>query len=142
MTEKVKLNLEGKDYEFDITVGSENEKCIDITKLRSETGYITMDQGFGNTGSTFSSITYVDGANGILRYRGYSIEELANNAFLALVRSTQAKLHVNLCLWKRDNKPPPQRTLGRLIVLYPPLLTESYLLQSPDQFLLDFSSFA
>ncbi len=80
MTETAKLNLEGKDYEFDITVGSENEKCIDITKLRSETGYITMDQGFGNTGSTFSSITYVDGANGILRYRGYSIEELANNS--------------------------------------------------------------
>jgi citrate synthase len=77
MSDKATLTIEGKPYEFDITVGSENEKCIDITKLRSQTGYITMDPGFGNTGSTYSSVTYVDGANGILRYRGYPIEEIA-----------------------------------------------------------------
>ena len=77
MTNKAKLLLDGKEYEFDVSIGSENEKSIDISQLRSQTGYITMDPGFGNTGSTFSSITYVDGAKGILRYRGYPIEELA-----------------------------------------------------------------
>ncbi len=77
MTEKATITLEGKTYEFDTYTGSENEKCIDITKLRAKTGYITMDPGFGNTGSTYSSVTYVDGANGILRYRGYPIEDLA-----------------------------------------------------------------
>ena len=60
--------------------GSENEKAIDISKLRGTTGYITMDPGFKNTGSTQSGITYLDGENGILRYRGYSIEELAEKA--------------------------------------------------------------
>ena len=80
MSEKATLNLEGKNYELDVTIGSENEKCFDIQKLRSETGYITLDPGFGNTGSCFSSITYVDGAKGILRYRGYPIEELAEKA--------------------------------------------------------------
>ncbi len=63
-----------------ILTGSENEKCIDTQNLRAETGYITMDPGFGNTGSCYSSITYVDGAKGILRYRGYPIEELAEKA--------------------------------------------------------------
>ena len=77
MTEKATLQLEGKSYEFDVHVGSEGEKCFDIADLRDKTGYITMDPGFGNTGSTFSSITYVDGAQGILRYRGYPIEDLA-----------------------------------------------------------------
>jgi citrate synthase len=80
MSEKATLTIEGKAYEFDITVGSENEKCIDITKLRSQTGYITMDPGFGNTGSTYSSVTYVDGAKGVLRYRGYPIEDLAKKS--------------------------------------------------------------
>ncbi len=80
MSEKATLNLEGKNYELDVTIGSENEKCFDIQKLRSESGYITLDPGFGNTGSCLSSITYVDGAQGILRYRGYPIEELAEKA--------------------------------------------------------------
>jgi citrate synthase len=80
MSEKATLNLEGKNYELDVTIGSENEKCFDIQKLRSETGYITLDPGFGNTGSCYSSITYVDGAKGILRYRGYPIEDLAEKA--------------------------------------------------------------
>lgn len=80
MSNKATLNVDGKSYEFDVTVGSENEKCIDIQNLRSETGYITMDPGFANTGSCYSSITYVDGAKGILKYRGYTIEELAEKA--------------------------------------------------------------
>ncbi len=74
------LTIDGKSYEFEVHTGTENERAIDIQKLRSQTGCITMDQGYGNTGSCFSSITYVDGANGVLRYRGYPIEEIANQA--------------------------------------------------------------
>ncbi len=80
MTEKATLTVDGKSYDLDVFVGSENEKCIDIQTLRSQSGCITMDPGFGNTGSCYSSITYVDGANGILRYRGYPIEEIAEMA--------------------------------------------------------------
>ena len=80
MSQKATLTVDGKSYDFDVTVGSENEKCIDIKSLRSDTGFITMDPGYGNTGSCYSSITYVDGAKGILRYRGYPIEELAEQA--------------------------------------------------------------
>lgn len=80
MSNKATLNLNGKNFEFDTGVGTENEKYIDIAPLRSKTGYITMDPGFGNTGSCFSSITYVDGKNGILQLRGYPIEELAEKA--------------------------------------------------------------
>jgi len=80
MSDKATLSVDGKSYEFDVITGSENEKCIDMQNLRAETGYITLDPGFGNTGSCFSSITYVDGAKGILRYRGYPIEELAEKA--------------------------------------------------------------
>lgn len=80
MSNKATLNLDGKTYEFDTGIGTENEKYIDIAPLRPETGYITLDPGFGNTGSCFSSITYVDGTNGILQLRGYPIEELAEKA--------------------------------------------------------------
>jgi len=80
MSETVKLILDGKEIELPVITGSENEKAIDISTLRATTGYITIDPGFKNTGSTQSSITYLDGENGILRYRGYSIEELAENA--------------------------------------------------------------
>lgn len=80
MTEKATLTIDDRSYEFDMFTGAENERCIDITHLRKETGCITMDPGYGNTGSCYSSITYVDGAKGILRYRGYPIEELAQKA--------------------------------------------------------------
>jgi len=80
MSEKATLHIGDKRYDLDVITGTENERCLDIQKLRSTTGYITMDPGFGNTGSCFSSITYVDGAKGILRYRGYSIEEIAQKA--------------------------------------------------------------
>jgi len=80
MSNKAILNIDGKTFEFDTGIGSENEKYIDIAPLRPETGYITLDPGFGNTGSCFSSITYVDGTNGILQLRGYPIEELAEKA--------------------------------------------------------------
>ena len=80
MSETVKLSIEDKTYELPIIEGSENEKAIDISKLRSQTGYITIDTGFKNTGSTTSGITFLDGEKGILRYRGYPIEQLAEKA--------------------------------------------------------------
>jgi citrate synthase len=80
MSEIAKLELGGKVYEFPVIEGSENEKAIDISNLRSTTGYITLDPGFKNTGSTKSAITFLDGEEGILRYRGYPIEQLADKA--------------------------------------------------------------
>jgi citrate synthase len=80
MSDKATLSIDGKQFEFDVITGSENERCIDITDLRKETGCITMDEGFGNTGSCYSDITFVDGSKGILKYRGYSIEEIAEKA--------------------------------------------------------------
>lgn len=75
--ENAKLHLQGKDYNLPIVVGSEKEVGIDITKLRAESGAITVDSGYGNTGSCLSSITFIDGERGILQYRGYPIQELA-----------------------------------------------------------------
>ena len=80
MSDNARIILDGKEYEFPVIVGSENEKAIDISQLRATTGYITLDLGYKNTGSTKSAITYLDGENGILRHRGYSIEELAEKA--------------------------------------------------------------
>ncbi|GIM55165.1 citrate synthase [Capnocytophaga cynodegmi] len=80
MSETVKLTFEGKEYEFPIVVGTENERGIDIDKLRVLTGLITLDSGYKNTGACKSAITYLDGEKGILRYRGYDIEELAEKA--------------------------------------------------------------
>ena len=80
MSEIAKLELGGKVFEFPVITGTENEKAIDISKLRSETGYITLDKGYKNTGSCLSEITFLDGEEGILRYRGYPIEELAEDA--------------------------------------------------------------
>jgi citrate synthase len=76
---KAELKIEGKTYYLPIIVGSEGEKAIDIRTLRTESGYITMDSGYMNTGSCGSEITYLDGENGILNYRGYAIEDLADN---------------------------------------------------------------
>lgn len=77
MAEVAKLILEGKEYDLPIVVGSEQEKAIDINRLRDDTGCITLDSGYKNTGATTSTITFLDGENGILRYRGYPIEQLA-----------------------------------------------------------------
>ncbi|MNK00967.1 Citrate synthase 1 [compost metagenome] len=74
------LEIDGKKYEFPIIVGTENEVAIDIDKLRGETGAITIDPGYKNSGSCKSEITFLDGEKGILRYRGYSIEELADKS--------------------------------------------------------------
>ncbi len=75
-----KLQLEDKTIDLPIVVGTENEHGVDISALRAETGYITLDNGFGNTGATKSAITYIDGEKGILRYRGYPIEGLAEHS--------------------------------------------------------------
>ena len=81
MSKKAILEINGQKYEFPTFVGSENEVAIDISSLRSATGGITtIDPGFKNTGSCASDITFLDGEKGILRYRGYSIEELADKA--------------------------------------------------------------
>ena len=80
MSKKVTLNYDGKEIDLPVITGSENENAIDISKIRSETGLITLDKGYKNTGSTTSKITYLDGEKGILRHRGYSIEELASKS--------------------------------------------------------------
>jgi len=77
VTETATLIVKGKEYELPVITGSEGEVAIDITKLRSATGAITMDSGYGNTGSCESAIAFIDGEKGILHYRGYPIEELA-----------------------------------------------------------------
>ena len=77
---KATLHLNGKDYDFDVVVGSEGEVGIDTLKLRSTTGAITLDPGYGNTGSCTSAITFIDGEKGVLHYRGYPIAQLAEKA--------------------------------------------------------------
>ena len=72
-----KLDINGKSYELPLLVGTENERAVDISKLRAMTGVVTLDEGYVNTGSTTSAITFLDGEKGILRYRGYPIEVLA-----------------------------------------------------------------
>jgi citrate synthase len=80
MSKMAKLELEGKTYELPIVVGTANEKAVDISKLRAQTGYITLDSGYMNTGACTSKITFLDGEKGILKYRGIPIEELSEKA--------------------------------------------------------------
>ena len=74
------LLLKGKEYELPVLEGTEGETAIDISSLRAKTGAITFDPAYVNTGSCASAVTFIDGEKGILRYRGYPIEELARNA--------------------------------------------------------------
>ena len=80
MSDKATLALDGKSYELPVVVGTEHERAVDIEKLRAESGLITLDDGYGNTGSCLSNITFIDGEKGILRYRGYPIEQLAEHS--------------------------------------------------------------
>jgi citrate synthase len=75
-----KLTLEGREFELPVVVGSEDETGIDITSLRARSMAVALDPGYGNTGACRSAITFIDGEQGILRYRGYPIEELARGA--------------------------------------------------------------
>ena len=99
MTEKAKIIFpDGQSFDFPVLTGSEHEKGIDISSLRKLTGYITLDPGFVNTGSCESSITFLDGEKGVLRYRGYPIEELAGKSSFIEV----AYLLINGELPKKD----------------------------------------
>ena len=80
MENSAELKIEGKSYNLPVVVGSEQEHAVDISALRNETGYITLDDGYANTGSCQSKITFIDGEKGILRYRGIPIEELAEKS--------------------------------------------------------------
>lgn len=80
MSESAEIILDGKSYQMPIVEGTENERAIDISSLRGQTGYITLDSGYKNTGATKSAITFLDGELGILRYRGYPIEQLAERS--------------------------------------------------------------
>ncbi len=79
-THTAKLELDGKVIELPVVYGPENEVAVDISTLRKQTGIITLDPGFGNTGACQSAITFVDGEKGILRYRGYPIEQMAERS--------------------------------------------------------------
>ncbi len=94
MDETVKIIFQDKTYEFPVITGTENEKAIDISRLRKETGLITLDQGFPNTGSCTSSITYMNGEKGILRYRGIPIEQLAK--YSSFVETSYLLIHGRL----------------------------------------------
>lgn len=80
MSGTAEIKLDGKSYELPVVEGTENEKAIDISKLRGQSGLITIDPGYKNTGATKSAITFLDGEKGILRYRGYPIEDLADKS--------------------------------------------------------------
>src|SRR5688500_9214294 len=77
MSQKAELRIDDRVIPLDVVEGSEGERAIDIRKLRDDTGLITLDPGYANTGSCESAITFIDGEQGILRYRGYDIAELA-----------------------------------------------------------------
>src|ERR1700749_2686857 len=80
MSATAKLNIDDKTFDFPVIEGTEGEKAIDISKLRDLTGYVTLDIGYKNTGATKSAITFLDGELGILKYRGYPIEQLAEKS--------------------------------------------------------------
>ncbi len=80
MANSADLTVDGKTYSFPTLEGTENEKAFDISNLRDQTGYVTLDRGYKNTGATKSAITFLDGEEGVLQYRGYSIEDLAAKA--------------------------------------------------------------
>jgi citrate synthase len=77
---QARLVLDGREFALPVVIGTENEHAIDITQLRGESGYITLDEGYRNTGSVQSAVTYIDGEQGILRYRGIPIEQLAEHS--------------------------------------------------------------
>ncbi len=80
MEEYARLTIDGKEYKLPVITGTAGDRAIDIRKLRQESGFITFDPGFGNTGSCKSAITFMDGEKGILRYRGIPIEQLAEHS--------------------------------------------------------------
>ena len=106
MTQFATLTLDGKTYDIPVIEGTEGEKAIDIRQLRRDTGLITFDPGFGNTGSCKSAITFMNGEKGILRYRGIPIEQLAEHS--TFVETAYLLINGNL---------PDRKTLTRTSVL-------------------------
>ena len=113
MAKTALLKLEEKEINLPVVVGSEGEKGLDISKLRTETGYITFDDGFGNTGSCTSKVTYIDGEKGVLRYRGYPIEQLAEHSHF--IETAHLVIHGEL------PTPDERRRFGRLLTQHAPL---------------------
>ena len=104
MSDKAELHYNGNVYELPIVEGTQNEKALDISRLRGESGLITIDKGFKNTGSTESNITFLNGEEGVLKYRGYSIEELADKSSFVEVLSLiymSCRLVNSLSLFKK-----------------------------------------
>jgi citrate synthase len=106
MSETVQIIFEGRTYELPLITGTEGEKAIDISRLRNDTGLITLDHGYANTGSCLSTITYMNGEQGILRYRGIPVEQLAKQS--SFVETAFLLIHGKL---------PTQRELTRFSVL-------------------------
>ncbi|MFO1477998.1 MAG: citrate synthase [Verrucomicrobiota bacterium] len=119
MSNTAELKLDGKTFTLPIVEGSEKERGVDISTLRNQTGHITLDDGYGNTGSCRSAVTFIDGEQGILRYRGIPIEELAE-------RSTFIEV-AYLLIW---GKLPTSSELRR----FSSLLTEHELLHEDMKF--------
>src|SRR5262245_45576416 len=107
MSKTARIDLDGKTYDLPIVTGSEGEKALEISSLRDNTGYITLDDGYANTGSCTSAITFIDGEKGILRYRGIPIEELAEN-------STFVETAYLLIYGRQPNR-PELRTFSELL---------------------------
>lgn len=106
MEEKAQLILDGKSYDLPIIRGTEGERGIDISKLRQNTGFITLDPGFANTGSCRSAITFMDGKKGILRYRGIPVDQLAEHSSF-----------VETAFLLMNDKLPTKKELNRFSVL-------------------------
>ncbi|MFM8406935.1 MAG: citrate/2-methylcitrate synthase, partial [Pirellulaceae bacterium] len=98
-SDKAVLQAGGKTLEMPIVRGSEGERAIDIAELRKVTGAITLDEGYANTGSTTSAITYLDGDLGVLRYRGYPIEDLAEHC--DFVETSYLLIYGELPTWQQ-----------------------------------------
>ena len=107
MSHTCRIELDGKSHEFPVVEGTENELAIDISALRDRTGYITLDDGYGNTGSCKSAITYIDGDQGILRYRGIPIEQLAESS--SFVETAQ------LVIWGKSPTPADRERFSGLL---------------------------
>jgi citrate synthase len=108
MPETATLTLpDGRVLELPVVVGTENEHAIDISRLRAESGYVTIDDGYMNTGSCKSEITFIDGEKGILRYRGYPVEDLAKNC--SFVETSQ------LLIWGELPSPEERRHFSHLL---------------------------
>jgi citrate synthase len=108
MSETAKLQLpDGSTVDLPVVIGTEGEPSVDISKLRAQTGYVTLDDGYGNTGSCLSNITFIDGDKGILRYRGYPIEALAEKS--SFIEAAQ------LLIWGELPTETERRRFGKLL---------------------------